>query len=139
MDQITSGLRKLILAGIGAAAIAKEKGGEVLAQIIETDEGSHFLGEVALVPVTSPIKQTGILFLNTLFDENASCHFALGMGFPECYEGGRQMSKEELLRVGVNDSATHVDFMLGTEDLSIDGIKADGTRVPVFRNGDWAF
>ena len=122
-----------------AVEYSAEKGGEVLAQIIETDEGSHFLGEVALVPVTSPIKQTGILFLNTLFDENASCHFALGMGFPECYEGGRQMSKEELLRVGVNDSATHVDFMLGTEDLSIDGIKADGTRVPVFRNGDWAF
>lgn len=122
-----------------AVEYSAEKGGEVLAQIVETDEGSHFLGEVALVPVTSPIKQTGILFLNTLFDENASCHFALGMGFPECYEDGRQMSKEELLQVGVNDSATHVDFMLGTEDLSIDGIKADGTRVPVFRNGDWAF
>lgn len=122
-----------------AVEYSATKGEDVLRKIIETDEGSHYLGEVALVPKTSPIKRTGILFLNTLFDENASCHFALGMGFPECYEGGREMSKSQLWEVGVNDSATHVDFMLGTDDLAIDGIKADGTKVAIFRDGDWAF
>ena len=135
---LVEGIRIRFEAG-RAVEFSATRGQDVLAQIINTDEGSHYLGEVALVPKTSPIRQTGILFLNTLFDENASCHFALGMGFPECYEGGRQKSKEELLEVGVNDSATHVDFMLGTDDLAIDGIYADGTRVPVFRNGDWAF
>lgn len=115
-----------------------EKGYDVLKGIIETDEGSHYLGECALIPKTSPIKQTGILFLNTLFDENASCHFALGMGFPECYEGGRDMGKDGLLAVGVNDSATHVDFMLGTDDLKIVGICKNGIKVPIFENGNWA-
>lgn len=117
---------------------AADAGEDVLRQIVETDEGSHYLGECALIPKTSPIKQAGILFLNTLFDENASCHFALGMGFPECLEGGRDMDKVALLAHGVNQSATHVDFMLGTDDLNIDGIKDDGTVVPVFRDGTWA-
>lgn len=121
------------------ADYSAREGYDVLKQIIETDEGSHHLGECALIPKTSPIAQTGILFLNTLFDENASCHFALGMGFPDCFKGGRDMSKEALLSAGVNDSATHVDFMLGTDDMNITGIKADGTEVPVFRDGDWAF
>ncbi len=115
-----------------------ETGEDVLRQIIETDEGSHHLGECALIPSSSPIKQTGILFLSTLFDENASCHFAVGMGFPDCYDGGRDMEKDDLAAAGVNDSATHVDFMLGTDNLSIDGITADGTCVPIFRNGTWA-
>ena len=122
-----------------AVEYSATRGEDVLRQIIETDEGSHYLGECALVPKTSPIKQTGILFLNTLFDENASCHFALGKGFPECYDGGRDLNKDELAAVGLNDSATHVDFMLGTDDLCIDGIKPDGTVVPVFREGTWAF
>jgi len=120
-------------------AYSAERGADVLKQIIETDEGSHHLGECALIPKTSPIAQTGILFLNTLFDENASCHFALGMGFPDCHNGGRDMDKAQLLAAGVNDSATHVDFMLGTDDLSIVGKKADGTELEIFRNGDWAF
>jgi aminopeptidase len=116
-----------------------EQGQDVLKQIVETDEGSHHLGECALIPKTSPIAQTGILFLNTLFDENASCHFALGMGFPDCYAGGRDMDKARLLDAGVNDSATHVDFMLGTDDLSITGIRADGAELEIFHEGDWAF
>jgi len=116
-----------------------EKGYDVLKGIIETDEGSHHLGEVALIPSTSPIRQTGILFLNTLFDENASCHLALGMGFPDCYEGGLEMDEESLLAAGINQSATHVDFMVGTEDLHIDGIRADGSTVAVFDGGVWAF
>lgn len=114
------------------------RGEDVLREIIETDEGSHHLGEVALIPSTSPIRKQGILFLNTLFDENACCHIALGMGFPDCYEGGLEMTKEELFEKGVNDSATHVDFMIGTDDLSIDGITSDGSIVPLFRNGVWA-
>lgn len=116
-----------------------ETGEDVLRSIVETDENSCRLGEVALVPFDSPIRNSGVLFYSTLFDENASCHLALGQGFPDCYEGGLQMSAEELLEGGVNKSATHVDFMIGTEDLNIDGIKADGQRVPVFRNGNWAF
>ncbi|MCH4185107.1 MAG: aminopeptidase [Eggerthellaceae bacterium] len=114
------------------------QGEEALAHIVETDDGSHYLGEAALIPKTSPIKQTGVLFLNTLFDENAACHFALGMGFPDCFKGGRDMSKEDLLQAGINESATHVDFMLGTDDLSIDGIHKDGSITPIFTNGDWA-
>ena len=116
-----------------------ETGEDVLRSIVETDENSCRLGEVALVPFDSPIRNSGVLFYSTLFDENASCHLALGQGFPDSYEGGLQMSAEELLEGGVNKSATHVDFMIGTEDLNIDGIKADGQRVPVFRNGNWAF
>ena len=94
---------------------------------------------MALVPYNNPIRETGVLFLNTLFDENASCHMAIGKGFPDCYSGGLEMTKEELLAAGINDSVTHVDFMLGTKDLNITGIKSDGTEVAIFRNGDWAF
>jgi aminopeptidase len=119
---------------VGCAA---EEGQDVLEQIIGTDEGAHHLGECALVPKSSPIKQEGVLFLNTLFDENAACHLALGMGFPECLEGGRELASDELVARGVNQSATHVDFMIGTDDLAIDGIKSDGTVVPVFRDGTW--
>ena len=116
-----------------------ETGYDVLKEIIDTDEGSHRLGECALIPSTSPIRKTGILFLNTLFDENASCHIALGMAFPECFEGGLDMSKDELLEHGINDSITHVDFMLGTDDLHIDGIDRDGVSTPIFDKGVWAF
>ncbi|MGN0038428.1 MAG: aminopeptidase [Coriobacteriales bacterium] len=114
-------------------------GKDVLAGIIQTDEGSCYLGEVALVPFDSPIRNTGTLFLETLYDENASCHLALGKGFPEVLEGGYDLSDEQLLEAGLNESAAHVDFMIGTHDLNIDGLRADGTAVPVFRNGNWAF
>ena len=115
------------------------EGEDVLRSIVETDENSCRLGEVALVPFDSPIRNSGVLFYSTLYDENASCHLALGQGFPDCYEGGVHMSEEDLFAAGVNTSATHVDFMIGTEDLNIDGIKKDGTIVPIFRNGNWAF
>lgn len=116
---------------------AKE-GADVLAGIIGTDEGSCYLGEVSLVPYRSPIRDTGILFYETLYDENASCHLALGKGFPETYEHGYDMSSEELLAAGVNDSAAHVDFMVGTDDLQVTGVRADGTEVSVFTDGNWA-
>lgn len=125
----------------GGRAVSWEAatGEEVLTSIIETDEGSCCLGECALVPYGNPIQQTGVLFLNTLFDENAACHLALGRGFAECYEGGRQMSAQELRERGINESATHVDFMIGTKDLKITGTRSDGTQVPVFVDGVWAF
>ncbi|MBO9130151.1 aminopeptidase [Bacillus sp. 165] len=116
-----------------------ETGEETLRHLIETDEGSHYLGEVALVPHNSPISNTDIIFYNTLFDENASCHFAIGSAYPFCLEGGKTMSKEELKQHGANSSLTHVDFMIGSEKMNIDGITADGSREPLFRNGNWAF
>lgn len=112
---------------------------EILKQLVETDEGSHYLGEVALVPFNSPISQSNVLFFNTLFDENASNHLAIGSSYAFCIEGGKNMSPEELAENGLNESLTHVDFMIGSEKMNIDGIKQDGTSEPVFRNGDWAF
>lgn len=116
-----------------------ETGYEVLKSLLDIDDGARHLGEVALVPKESPINQTGLLFFSTLYDENASCHLAFGKGFAECYEGGLDMTNEQLIEVGVNHSDTHVDFMIGSDDLSITGIKSDGTEVPVFRDGTWAF
>lgn len=116
-----------------------EQGEEVLRHIIETDEGSRHLGECALISKNTPIRQSGLLFYNTLYDENASCHLALGMGFPDCYENGVNMDKESLLAAGVNDSATHVDFMIGADDLNIFGITADGEDVPIFDHGQWSW
>jgi aminopeptidase len=116
-----------------------EQGYETLKKLIETDEGSHYLGEVALVPHDSPISNTNITFYNTLFDENASCHFALGRAYPTNLENGANMSEEELEANGANSSLTHVDFMVGSPDLSIDGVTADGNLEPIFRNGNWAF
>ena len=116
-----------------------EQGYEVLRHIIETDEGSCRLGEVALVSKNTPIRRSETLFFDTLYDENASCHLALGMGFPECLMGGVSMDKDELLARGVNQSSTHVDFMIGTDDMNIYGIDADGTETPVFVNGQWAW
>ena len=115
-----------------------KKGQEVLEHLLETDAGAKSLGEVSLVPDPSPISQSGIIFFNTLFDENASDHLALGASYPFNVSGGTKMSDEELLDHGMNVSQTHVDFMVGSADMDIDGIKKDGTIVPVFRNGDWA-
>ncbi len=116
-----------------------EKGYETLKSLLATDEGSLYLGEVALVPYDSPIRNTGILFFNTLFDENAACHFAFGKAYPTCLEGGTDLTKEALAAAGANDSLTHEDFMVGTIDLDIRGITADGEEVPVFTNGNFAF
>ncbi|OBR67943.1 peptidase M29 [Paenibacillus oryzae] len=115
-----------------------EEGEEILQKLVEIDEGSHYLGEVALVPHYSPISESGILFYNTLFDENASNHFAIGSGYAFNVEGGKTMSAEELEAHGVNASITHNDFMIGSADMDIDGIQHDGTVVPVFRKGNWA-
>ena len=116
-----------------------EQGEAVLRHILETDEGARHLGECALISKNTPIRQSGLLFYNTLYDENASCHLALGMGFPDCYEGGVELSKEELLAVGVNDSATHVDFMIGADDLNVTGITAAGEEEPIFIHGQWSW
>lgn len=115
-----------------------EHGYETLKQIVDTDEGSHYLGEVSLVPFHSPISETNLIFYNTLFDENASCHLAIGASYPFNYRGGRQMSEAELKKMGANYSDTHVDFMVGGEDLAIDGELPSGERIAIFRDGDWA-
>lgn len=113
-----------------------KQGYDTLKGIIETDEGSHYLGEVALVGYNNPIRNLDMLFFNTLFDENASCHFALGKGYP-CVKGGDKMNAAELKKAGVNDSLTHVDFMIGTADLNIVGIESDGQQVQIMSNGDF--
>lgn len=115
-----------------------DKGEQVLKDAISVDEGASYFGEVALVPYDSPISKSGVLFLNTLFDENASCHFAFGEAYP-CIKGAENMSEEELKERGVNMSMTHVDFMVGSPDLSITGITHDGKEVPVFVDGNFAF
>ncbi|WP_342514467.1 aminopeptidase [Sporosarcina sp. FSL K6-1522] len=120
-------------------AISAEQGEEVLQRLIDTDEGAKHLGEVALVPHASPISQSGLLFYNTLFDENASNHLALGSAYAFCIEGGKTMAREELEAHGLNQSITHVDFMIGSEEMAIDGIHDDGSSEAVFRNGNWAF
>ena len=119
--------------------VEAEQGEEVLKTLVATDEGSHRLGEVALVPHDSPISNSGLLFFNTLFDENASNHLAIGSAYAFCLEGGKTMSREELQANGLNQSITHVDFMIGSAEMNIDGISEDGKIEPVFRNGNWAF
>jgi aminopeptidase len=115
-----------------------EEGYDSLKEMIEMDEGAHYLGEIALVPHFSPISNSNIIFFNTLFDENASNHLALGRSFPTCVQGGTSMSKEELAQIGLNDSLIHVDFMIGSAEMDIDGERADGSIEPIFRNGNWA-
>lgn len=115
-----------------------EKGYETLKRLIESDDGAKHLGEIALVPHDSPISNTNLIFFNTLFDENASCHLALGSAYAFCLEGGSAMTKDELQANGANQSIVHVDFMIGSTDLDIDGETADGDLEPLFRNGNWA-
>ncbi len=115
-----------------------EKNGEILDKMLSMDEGAAYLGEVALVPKDSGVNDTGILFYETLFDENASCHLAFGRGYPDTVEGFESKTREELASEGLNDSLIHVDFMVGSDDMSIDGYK-DGKAFPIFRNGTWAF
>lgn len=115
-----------------------EKGYETLKKLIETDEGAHYLGEVALVPHKSPVSDTNLIFYNTLFDENASSHFALGSAYPICIEGGTKMSKEELEKNGVNTSLVHVDFMIGSAEMMVLGETSDGKLEPIFEKGNWS-
>ena len=119
--------------------IHADRNEELLRKAVDTDEGSHYLGEIALVPYHSPISDSGILFYNTLFDENASCHFAFGEAYPACIQGGDELETEELIRRGINaKSDMHEDFMVGTADLSITGETEDGRIVTIFRDGDFA-
>ncbi|MCL6452916.1 MAG: aminopeptidase [Alicyclobacillus sp.] len=113
-----------------------DQGEDALRSIVETDEGSHYLGEIALVPVDSPIAQQGILFYNTLFDENASCHLAIGMAYP-LVKGGRTLPRAEWESKGLNDSMVHVDFMIGSAELDVDAETTDGRTVPILRKGLW--
>ncbi|MGL5869939.1 MAG: aminopeptidase [Clostridium chrysemydis] len=117
---------------------AKE-GLEALKELINTDEGSKYLGEVALVPYNSPISNSNILFYNTLYDENASCHLAIGEAYPSCIKDGENLSKEELLKIGSNVSLTHVDFMFGTSDLEIIGVTSEDKTIEIFKDGNYAF
>ena len=122
-----------------AAEWGAEENEALLTKLITMDEGSAYLGECALVPFNSPINETGILFYNTLFDENACCHLALGMGFADTIRDFEHKTLDECRALGVNDSMIHEDFMIGTADLAIDALCEDGRTVPLFRNGTWAF
>ncbi len=114
------------------------KGEEVLRKVLETDEGASRLGEVALVPHSSPISASGLLFYNTLFDENAACHIALGQCYSKCFIDGATLKAEQIAAKGGNSSLIHIDWMIGSGQVDIDGITPDGARVPVFRKGEWA-
>ncbi|MGL5821216.1 MAG: aminopeptidase [Sarcina sp.] len=116
-----------------------EKGAETLQGLLDTDEGARYIGEVALVPYDSPISNSGVIFFNTLYDENASCHLAFGKAYSVCIENGENMTAEELAAQGANDSLTHVDFMIGTKDLSIVATLENGKTFKLFENGNWAF
>ncbi|MBS5736787.1 MAG: aminopeptidase [Clostridiales bacterium] len=122
-----------------AIEVHAEQNEELLRQLITADEGSGYLGECALVPYDSPIRNSGLLFYNTLFDENAACHLALGRGFTNCIENYENYTKEELHALGVNDSMLHEDFMIGTKDLSITAETEDGKKAQIFKDGNWAF
>ncbi|MHA0857223.1 aminopeptidase [Paenibacillus sp. CMAA1364] len=119
-------------------SVSAEQGQETLEHLIAMDEGSHYLGEVALVPHRSPISESNILYYNTLFDENASNHLAIGSAYSFCLEGGKDLSQEQLVERGLNTSVTHVDFMIGSAMMNIDGITEDGLEEPLFRDGNWA-
>lgn len=122
-----------------AVEVHAEKGEELLKSMISMDEGAAYLGECALVPQKSPIAESGLLFYNTLFDENAACHLAFGMGFADTIDGFQNKTLDECRALGVNDSMIHVDFMIGCDSMNIDAITRDGRTIPVFRNGNWAF
>ena len=122
-----------------AVEVKAKRGEELLKQMISMDEGAAYLGECALVPYDSPIRNSGILFYNTLFDENAACHLALGMGFSNCLKDYEKYTLDECRAKGINDSQIHEDFMIGSEDLSITAHTRDRRDVPIFRDGNWAF
>lgn len=115
------------------------EGRDILGNLLSLDEGAKYLGEVALVPYNSPIAESGLLFYNTLFDENASCHLALGKAYPTCIVGGDDMSSEELLKIGINDSLIHEDFMIGSADLTVVGTTDNGEKISIMKKGNFAF
>jgi aminopeptidase len=118
--------------------VTAREGEEILKKLILTDEGAAYLGEVALVPHHSPISNSGVLFFNTLFDENASNHLAIGSSYPTCIKDGDILSDEEREEKGLNESVVHEDFMIGSEVMNIDGVCRDGRKIAIFRNGNWA-
>ncbi|MBR5942600.1 MAG: aminopeptidase, partial [Clostridia bacterium] len=122
-----------------AVEVKAEKNQALLEQMISMDEGASYLGECALVPVDSPISESGMLFYETLFDENAACHLALGEGFADTIKDYENKTLEECRKLGINESMEHVDFMIGYEGLDIDAVTRDGKTVPIFRKGKWAF
>jgi aminopeptidase len=122
-----------------AVEVHAERNEELLKKMVTMDEGAAFLGECALVPVDSPISESGLLFYETLFDENAACHLAMGRGFADTIKDFENKSLEECRELGINDSMIHVDFMIGYEGLDIDAVTRDGRTVPIFRKGRWAF
>lgn len=128
----------LTFKGGKVVSVSAKRNQKLLETMVSMDEGAGKLGEVALVPFNSPINETGILFYNTLFDENACCHFAIGAGFPMTIKGAKDLSLDQLREKGINDSMIHVDFMIGSSDLSIIGIKEDGSEVEIFKDGTWA-
>ena len=119
--------------------VKAEQNEELLRELVNMDEGASYLGEVALVPYSSPIRESGLLFYNTLFDENAACHLAFGRGFTNVIKGYENYTEAELHEMGINDSITHEDFMIGTADMSITAVCEDGREVAIFRDGEWAF
>ena len=119
--------------------VKAEKNEELLRELVNMDEGASYLGEVALVPYSSPINESGLLFYNTLFDENAVCHLAFGRGFTNVIKGYENYTEAELHEMGINDSITHEDFMIGTADLSITAVCEDGKEIAIFKDGEWAF
>ena len=116
-----------------------EKNADLLAEMLSTDENACRIGEFALVPASSPIRKSGVLFFNTLFDENAACHIAFGAGYPTNIIGGRDMTRAQLLEKGLNDSAIHEDVMVGAVDSNITGLRKNGETVQIFADGEWAF
>ena len=118
--------------------VRASRGEDVLKKVLETDDGASRLGEVALVPHSSPISKGGLLFYNTLFDENAACHIALGQCYSKCFKGGADLTPEQVAERGGNKSFIHIDWMIGSGEMDIDGVHKDGRRVPVFRKGEWA-
>jgi len=122
----------------GIVEAKAQRGEDVLKKVLDTDEGARRLGEVALVPHSSPISKSGLLFFNTLFDENAACHIALGQCYAKCFVDGAKLSPERIAAQGGNKSMIHIDWMIGSDKLDIDGVDAKGARTPVFRKGEWA-
>ncbi len=116
-----------------------EKGEDLLGKLLDSDDGSRRIGEIALVPASSPIRTSGVLFYNTLFDENAACHIAFGRGYPTNIKGGTEMNTEQLLEKGLNNSAIHEDVMIGSQDMTITGTTRNGETVLLFEHGEWAF
>ena len=119
--------------------VGAKKNKDLLSEMVNMDEGASYLGECALVPYSSPIRESGILFYNTLFDENAACHLAIGRGFTNCLRDYEKYTDKEAHELGINDSIMHVDFMIGTKDMSIVAVCEDGKEVEIFKDGEWAF